>query len=1726
MHSSRFLLTAWAAVIGLNLAADNAFSQSGPENKRCLTREQLLIEPLFSACPALIDEASVSDNSFIAKLYIQGGPSTYTMRWLGQNYFAQNVFIHDPATGLYDGFCGTYACSIPPGGWVEQEHWEYFVGTLMAEHVGPWTYEELHDDVVVQSRTFDVRELSLDALSGADQIGVVDQPLPRPLVLKLESFEETGIEDEVIGWELTGPKGAKRASVDGIGSGSETDAEGIDEAFIRLGSKPGAYSLRLNNRRVTVDSEPTFTFTAIDDIEDTDPVPEHPDFEEGVGENLAQQCDFVGNPVALSLGNKFQREVDLEAVGISPIEFIRYHNSLGFVSNSFRNYWTHSYDRYLEVPADPLSGPVKVVRPDGRKVNFNWDGAAYQAYPGVYSTLEQTDTGWRFTDQDLTVETFDEEGLLVDVTDLRGRVQTAVRDAGGRLVRIESNSGDSLDFSYDGSGRLEEVTDQAGRSWTYGYEVLGRLAHVDNPDGTRREYHYEDLRHAYALTGITTENGGRYSWYEYDEQGRATASYHAGDSDRVDVLYEADGSRIVTDPLGNTTVYQTRLENKRGVLESISGPVCSEGCGETDIEVDYDENLNVIGRTSHGVTTRFGDYDFRGQPGYVIQAAGTPEEKWIDYEYDPAFFNRPTRISEPSVHAGESKVTTRTYDFNGNMLSETISGFDPFGNAVSRTVNHAFEGPLGQISSSDGPRLDVGDVTTYEYYPNAAAEGANRARLKAIVDPNGIRVRDEILYSATGKILAELHPNGVELAYAYYPGNDRIKSLIESGDGVFNRTQWEYSPAGDVVRLVLDGETGAEIVTQFSYDAARRLRRVDSRIAGGVPGTVGQRVTYAFDSAGNIVTETYESSDAPDADLVISKVFDAYNRIDTITRGGIIEDFDYNPDGTLAAQTDGKLNITNYTYDAFQRLTSTARLGQITTFGYDTQGREAAVTDPEGHTTLYWHDDLGNRVRQDSPDTGVTQWTHSPSGQVLSETDAKGQVTLFSYDAAGRLTGIDRAGTDYDVTYGFDDCPHGEGRLCTVTTGWGHVVEYAWNPIGELVTLTTNEGQVKYTHGPGNSLTSIEYPSGRLVLFDIDSGGLPVEIRLQQPGGTEAVLVQEIKYTAMGRPIGWQFANGLETTISVDGRHRPVAFDVPGVMTWQADAYDANDNLLELTTGAGAHTFGYDPQDRLSAATSATYALSYSHDAVGNRLSRVSDGAAELGTYEADSNRILSFGNRQFTLDPNGNMTLMSVGLAPERSYTYSGHDRLVEVIDESTSTTLADYRYDGLGQRVQKTTASGTRKFIYGLNGELLAELDGAGNILHEFVYLDGRPIVDLFELPDPPPPAASGEIVIDDADAAVYGANWQTKSSAYAVNGTYLQNRKREGRLVRWYVDPPGFEGGAHDVFVKWLQPPGEGISTAYNIKILNEPNQRVWVDHSLHNLGDWVLLGNFEFAPAGDSPGQWVDLSGFDNDTGFEGTFLEADAVKVVPTSIPAGQSQPVFIHGDHLGTPQFATDQNGAIVWSASYLPFGEAVVDEDADGDGQNYSLNLRFPGQYFDVESGLHYNYFRTYDPGLGRYLESDPIGLEGGWNTYAYVGGNPLNLVDPLGLYQMCHRDLLLPIPYARHCYVRFDDGSTSSFGPSGVNPDPDPNQPGTICTNSKEPNRDDCIKKAMKKCLGSNYSFTGFNCCHCVEQAMKECGTSIPPSSWPNWPINPGPQPGEPGYSPLPVYDPSLGQ
>lgn len=122
----------------------------------------------------------------------------------------------------------------------------------------------------------------------------------------------------------------------------------------------------------------------------------------------------------------------------------------------------------------------------------------------------------------------------------------------------------------------------------------------------------------------------------------------------------------------------------------------------------------------------------------------------------------------------------------------------------------------------------------------------------------------------------------------------------------------------------------------------------------------------------------------------------------------------------------------------------------------------------------------------------------------------------------------------------------------------------------------------------------------------------------------------------------------------------------------------------------------------------------------------------------------------------------------------------------------------------------------------------------------------------------------------------------------------------------------------------------------------------------------------------------------------------------TDTTVWESKVYYLQNDHLGTPKAVTDSSDRVVWRNEGEPFGNTLPDEDPDGDGKAFTLNLRFPGQYYDQETQRNQNFFRDYNPETGRYIQSDPIGLRAGPNTFAYVESNPVSYVDPYGLIRI----------------------------------------------------------------------------------------------------------------------------
>ena len=246
-----------------------------------------------------------------------------------------------------------------------------------------------------------------------------------------------------------------------------------------------------------------------------------------------------------------------------------------------------------------------------------------------------------------------------------------------------------------------------------------------------------------------------------------------------------------------------------------------------------------------------------------------------------------------------------------------------------------------------------------------------------------------------------------------------------------------------------------------------------------------------------------------------------------------------------------------------------------------------------------------------------------------------------------------------------------------------------------------------------------------------------------------------------------------------------------------------------------------------------------------------------------------------------------------------------------------------------------------------------GIWNLLGTYTFNSGASYkVDLSDQ------AASGKVAAD----AIYILDASTAPSA----------------AFTWTPTFPS--AGTYQVYARW---PADSANTGTaQYTVARDGGTSTVTLNQKQNGGAWVLLGSYNFTP---SSGQKVTLA-----ASADGTTI-ADAMLFVGAG--AQRANLLYVHADHLDSPQKMTDASQAAVWDGVFDPFGKEV------GITGLAAMPMRFPGQYADDETGFSYNYFRDYEPTLGRYIQSDPIGLSGGMNVYEYAGGNPFIDTDSSGL-------------------------------------------------------------------------------------------------------------------------------
>lgn len=1296
-------------------------------------------------------------------------------------------------------------------------------------------------------------------------------------------------------------------------------------------------------------------------------------------------CDppMVGNPVSAASGVKLQIEQDYRGTAAGQLSFVRYYNSYG--RNDSRNAlgpkWKHNYSKFLNPLSLGLTEPVvQLWRPDGDVYTFVYSAGAWQRETTEPGTLLQSGSTWEYRTESNAIERYDHVGRLTSETDAQGRTVTLTYNALKRLESVSDSFGNQISFTFNSNDLIATMTDAAGNLYSYGYDAANNLTQVTYPDNPTRRYHYEQTGiNVNALTGITDETSTRIATWAYNASGYATSSQGAGGANAITLSWNSDGTTSVTDA-GGTTTYSFQ------VIQGVVKPVSASGfgcasCGADAASYEYDANGYITKKTDRNGNVTTYVPDSMGRELSRTEAHGTPIARTITTQWH-ATYRLPVQIDETG------RRTTYTYDANGKRLTETT--FDTQ-TLESRTTTWTYTAS-GQVVTVDGPRTDVSDTTDYDYDA--------RGNLIRITNALG-HVTQIPEHDAHGNPLRIVNPNGVVTTLSY-DLRQRLKTRTVAGA----TTRFDYDGVGQLTQVTLPDSS----FLSYTYDPAHRLT--------GIQDNLGNRIHYTLDALGN---RTKEEVFDPVNTLRRrqSQIFDTLGRLKEIRNAAnqVVTEYGYDAQGNRTSQTDAGSFVTGSAYDPLNRVKKvTDPASGITQYGYNSLDQLVSVTDPKSLTTVYRYNALGDLTQQISPDTGTTGYTYDSAGNRKTETDARGVTATFSHDALNRVTTTDYPGAAEDIGYSYDGTnyssatPNGIGRLTGISDASGTtmlVYDAHGNVIEERRVIGGAAYVTGYAYDAADRLTGMTYPSGRSVSYERNALGQVSRVTMTQDGSTQ-VLATDIAYLPFGGIEGYTLGNGVTITRMHDLDYRVEELKDQGstLIRHQQLFYDLRSNIesiLDQVDSARTQVFDYDALSRLTAAEGAYGMQGFGYDAVGNRLSLTMTppgGSSTTDTYSygPTSHRLLGIsGSRTASYSYDAAGATVSDGT---RAFTYGQAHRMASATNAGGQTY--QYVVNARGQRAVKRAPGlsgevGTTVFVHDRGGNLIAEHEQESNeYRYEFIWLEGAPLYVAGIKPGltgTRPPLTGPD-------------NEQPVATAPATSTVHAPAHDRDGRFVlSWSTPVP---------FLFWKGKVRDGRNAdgdlEYLVEIATDPE---------FSTPQTLYTGTErrqELLVSGLSPGDYYfrvraryRIIFQHNDTVWGPAYTGSFRTTVNPDPLNPGQIANLttqvfegYFHNTHLNTPQLITGPEQRVVWEAMYLPFGTATL---VTAEVPN---PLRFPGQYEDQETGLYQNWHRDYDPATDRYLQFDPIGLEGGINGYIYAEANPIRYTDPMGLWvKRCSRKL-----------------------------------------------------------------------------------------------------------------------
>ena len=588
----------------------------------------------------------------------------------------------------------------------------------------------------------------------------------------------------------------------------------------------------------------------------------------------------------------------------------------------------------------------------------------------------------------------------------------------------------------------------------------------------------------------------------------------------------------------------------------------------------------------------------------------------------------------------------------------------------------------------------------------------------------------------------------------------------------------------------------------------------------------------------------------------------------------------------------------------------------------------------------------------------------------------------YTYDVRDLLESIDAAGSITDLV--FDAL----GNLTDEEDPNGNDTGNDYDPLNRLVsTLDALSGVTDYAYDINDNLTSVEAPNGATTTYVYDDLGNLLSLTSPDTGTTTYT------YDDADNRVSQTDANSVTVNYTYDELNRLTGIDYPGSsldvtltydegsahkgrLTTMADGsgtttfeYDVFGNLVEesRTIGSNTHVTAY-AYDEADLVTSITYPSGRTVDYTRNVLGQV---ASVDTTYAASTTTVaddieyeplgplkgLTFGNSLVlarTFDQQYRLTDQTTGAVQDLAFTLDDAGNIDAITNGVSSGLSQGFAQDALHRVTTDAGSYGTKGYTY----------DGVGNRLTR--TLGGTTTQTL-----------------------TYAAN----ANRMATHDSQTISLDAAGNTLANPAENASFTYGAHNRMLEAYV--GAVLKATYGYdgrgqrikKVEATGAQRTFIYH--YGQGG-ELLGETIYSSAGAKIGErdylWLDsLPLAQSERAFSGGSITSNSF--------------VYLHADQLNTPRLATNGSGTVVWRWDSDAFGIGAANQDPDNDTNLVNVRLRFAGQYLDEETGLHYNYFRDYDEVTGRYVQSDPIGLEGGLNTYGYAHQNPLSYFDSFGL-------------------------------------------------------------------------------------------------------------------------------